>query len=157
MSHGFQIVGLAQEPFEPLFDLNDEELLAQGAVRRLATESPGFPCRVSLEDARVGEEVLLLPYAHQSAATPYRASGPIFVRRGATLRVLAPGDVPPYVARRLISVRAYDADHMMVAASVCEGADTASEIGQHFARQDVAYLHLHNAKQGCYSCLVVRA
>jgi hypothetical protein len=56
-----------------------------------------------------------------------------------------------------MSVRAYDAAHMMVAASVCEGKTTATEIEGYFARDDVAYIHLHNAKQGCFSALVVRA
>ena len=65
--------------------------------------------------------------------------------------------MPPYVTRRLISVRAYDAGHMMVAASVCDGPAVADEIVARFFDPDVAYVHLHNAKQGCFSCLVVRA
>ncbi|MBO9579260.1 MAG: DUF1203 domain-containing protein, partial [Microbacteriaceae bacterium] len=60
-------------------------------------------------------------YEHQPAHSPYRASGPIFVRRDAQRRVLAPGEVPPYVAERLISLRAYDVAHLMVDAEVCEG------------------------------------
>ena len=154
---GFCLVGIDHAPFASLFELSDEQLRAQNTVRRFATASTGYPCRVSLEDAREGDELLLLPYPHHPVDAPYRASGPIYVRRGTEQRTLAPGEVPPYVTRRLISVRAYDAGHMMVAASVCDGPAVADEIVARFFDPDVAYVHLHNAKQGCFSCLVVRA
>ena len=153
----FQLVGIDPAPFAALFDLPDEQLRARGAVRRIATESPGFPCRVSLEDAKVGEELLLLPYEHHAAPSPYRSSGPIFIRRGARQPRLPVGELPSYVTRRLISVRAYDALGLMVDASVCEGDKVRHEIGRFFGDGQVAYIQLHNAKQGCFSCQVDRA
>jgi hypothetical protein len=153
----FQLVGLDHEQFRPLFDLSDDGLAQLGAVRRIASESPGYPCRVSLEDAELGEELLLLPYVHLPASSPYRASGPIYVRRGAQRRLLAVGKIPDYVSRRLISVRAYDANSMMIDAAVCEGSLVATEIEREFSNKDVAYIHLHNAKRGCFSCRVDRA
>ncbi len=153
----FRLSGLSQEPFEPLFAMTDKELAAIHAVRMVATENPGFPCRVSLDDAEVSEEVLLLPFQHQPAASPFRASGPIFVRRGATQRVLMPGEMPEYVTCRQISVRAYDAAHMMLAAAVHAGCNVAEEIEQQFADPRIAYIHLHNAKRGCFLCAVDRA
>jgi hypothetical protein len=152
----FQITGIDPAPFDALFELCDARLKTLGAVRRVATESPGFPCRVSLEDAQVGEELLLLPYEHHPTASPYRSSGPIFVRRGATRRRLAPGEVPPYVTRRVISVRAYDAAGMMVGASVRAGTEVRAEIERCMEDPAVAYLQLHNAKPGCFSCQVDR-
>ena len=128
-----------------------------GAQRRIATESHGFPCRISLEDAEIGEELLLLPFVHQPADSPYRASGPIFVRRGATQRSLDAAEVPAYVTRRLMSVRAYDAAHMIIDAAVCEGPVVCAEIERQLANDAVAYIHLHNAKRGCFSCRVDRA
>ncbi len=157
MHHSFQLIGIDHAPFQALFDLPDDELKQHAAVRCRATESPGFPCRITLEDAQAGEELLLLPYQHQRGASPYQASGPIFVRRGVQQRKLAAGELPSYVTSRLMSVRAYDAQHMMVAATVCEGAVVAPEIEACFQRDDVAYIHLHNAKRGCFSCEVVRA
>jgi len=157
MNHTFQLIGIDHEQFEPLFDLTDEQLREHYAERRFATESPGYPCRISLEDAREGEELLLLPYLHQPATSPYRASGPIFVRRGVKRRQLAAGEVPTYVTGRLMSVRAYDASHMIVSAGVCEGPQVAQEIATQFRNDEVAYIHLHNAKRGCFSCRVVRA
>jgi hypothetical protein len=100
---------------------------------------------------------MLLPFAHQPAASPDRASGPIFVRRGARQRTLDIGEVPPYVTRRLMSVRAYDAADMIIDASVCEGSDVRAEIERLFGNEEVAYIHLHNAKRGCFSCRVSRA
>ncbi len=152
----FQLCGLPYQPFAPLFDLPDEQLAALGALRRVATESFGFPCRVSLEDASAGEEMLLLAYQHQRALSPYRASGPIYVRRGAVSARLPPGVVPPYVTRRLMSLRAYDGGHLMVDGQVVEGEATAAALRQLFARDEVAYVHLHNAKRGCFSCLAQR-
>jgi hypothetical protein len=155
MSH-FQLTALPHEPFDALFDLPDAKLAEIGAMRVVADESPGYPCRVSLEDAKVGEELLLLPFPHLPENSPYRSMGPIFVRRGAKSRTLAPGEIPDYVASRLISVRAYDANHLMVGAAVCEGKVVAAEIERQFRRERVAYLHLHNAKPGCFSCAVRR-
>lgn len=152
----FQFVGLTADPFRTLFDLSDVELAQRHAQRVVASERPGFPCRVSLVDAGVGEELLLLPYEHQPAASPYRASGPIFVRRGARQCVLPPGHVPEYVSSRLMSLRAYDASDMIVTAEVCEGERVALVIERTFADPGVRYIHLHNAKRGCYSCLVQR-
>jgi hypothetical protein len=123
----------------------------------LALEPNSAPCRVSLVDAEVGEELLLLPWEHQPAHSPYRASGPIFVRRGARQAALAAGVLPGYVTRRLMSVRAYDAEDMMVDATVCDGAVAGETIMRLMEDDAVAYLHLHNAKRGCFSCLVERA
>ena len=70
----FRISALPTARFKPLFALSDEELAARGARRRIVDKCPGFPCRVSLVDAQVGEVVLLTNYEHQSASSPYRAS-----------------------------------------------------------------------------------
>ena len=152
----FRLVGLAAENFEPFFAMSDADLAALGARRVVADAPAGFPCRVSLEDADVGDELLLLPYEHLGAGSPYRASGPLYVRRGAARAVLAPGAIPPYVTRRVMSVRAYDAGDMMVDAAVCEGAEAREIIEGMLADPAVSFIHLHNAKRGCFSCRVER-
>ena len=153
----FQLLGLPAEPFAELFDLSDADLAAHHAQRVVATAQPGYPCRVSLVDAAVGDELLLLTWPHQPAASPYKASGPIYVRRGAVQRSVEPGVIPDYVRSRLMSIRAYDAAHMIVDAAVCEGVDVAAEIERLFGTNETAYLHLHNARRGCFSCRVDRA
>ena len=152
----FQLVGLPAEPFAPCFALTDAELAEMGALRVVAKESDAFPCRVSLVDAKIGDELLLLPYCHQPAKSPYKASGPIYIRKGARQQILDVGYVPEYVGRRLVSVRAYDADHLIIDADVCDGRCVAAEIERQFTNARVRYIHLHNAKRGCYSCLVNR-
>jgi hypothetical protein len=117
----------------------------------------GYPCRISLEDAPVGEEVLLLPFTHQDSRSPYRASGPIFVRRGQRKAARMVGVLPPYLTRRPLSVRAYDAADEMVDAEVVEGAEADSLIQRYLARNDVSYLHIHFARRGCFACRVDRA
>lgn len=156
-NNAFQLVGLEPADFAPLFALSDAELQQRNARRVTATSEHGFPCRISLEDARVGDELILLPYVHQPAASPYRASGPIFVRRGVAQRKkLAVGEVSEYVTRRVISLRGYDAEHMLHVADVVEGAAIKPRIAHMLAEPKVAYIHVHNAKHGCYFCSVER-
>lgn len=152
----FRLVGLPPAPFEWLFERSDAYLRTIGALRVIADTSPGYPCRVSLQDATVGDELLLLPFPHQAAASPYQASGPLFVRRGAARAVLEPGEVPAYVSRRLISARAYDAADMMLDAEVCAGDEVADTLQRLLSDPRAAYVHLHNAKRGCFSCLAER-
>ena len=153
----FQLSGLPEQAFSSLFDLSDAELAARNMQRIRADSHPGFPCRVSLADAEIGEELLLLAFEHQPGASPYRASGPIFVRRHASQAVMPIGALSPYVTSRMISLRAYDANHSMVSAEVCEGPNLESHIERAFADEMTAYLHLHHAGRGCFFCRVDRA
>lgn len=152
----FQLVALDATSFAALHALSDAELAARGIQRRVAQVKPGYPCRVSLADAEPGERVLLLPHAHHAVDGPYRASGPIFVREVAVTARPAPGEIPEAIRLRQLSLRAYDADGVMHAAEVCRGAEAADAITRLFADTNIAYLHLHNAKPGCYACRVER-
>lgn len=80
----FRIRGIDPAPIQPLFALSDDELQASGMKRVVADAAHGYPCRVSLVDAAIGEELMLLPYYHQPARSPYQSRGPIFVRRDAS-------------------------------------------------------------------------
>jgi hypothetical protein len=153
----FRITGLSPEPFQHLFGLPDAELANYGGKRYVADKTPGFPCRIEMRDARPGETLLLLNHVCQPAATPYRASHAIFVREGAT-EVYDQTDQTPEVMRvRLLSLRAYDASGMMLDADVVEGAKIEPLIARLFADADVGYIHVHNAKRGCYSGRIDRA
>jgi hypothetical protein len=158
MSESFQVRSLPSEVFAELFELDDSELLGRGARRMRATAKPGFPCRVSLADAEVGEEVILLGFEHQAADSPYRGQGAIFVRQGARSAALEAGQLPEMLSRRAISVRAYDAAAMMVDAAVVDGEPALRTAIERMLESDrVAYLHLHNAGPGCFNCRVDRA
>lgn len=148
----FQLSGLPASVFSHLGGLDDQALAARGIRRVIADSNPGYPCRVSLVDAEVGEALYLLSHTHHAVDSPYRASGPVFVRVGARTATLAPGEVPLCVTSRLMSARAYDTDHMMVAAQVIEGARVAQTLESLFDRPEILYVQLHNAGPGCFSC-----
>ena len=152
----FRIHALPVAPFRPLFALSDDELAARG-IRRVVADRPGaFPCRVSLRDAEPGERLLLLSHEHHAVDTPYRASGPIFVREDAAETAHGIDEVPDQLRRRLLSVRAYGGDGMMRIADVVDGTNVESLVARFFGRDDVAYLHAHFAKYGCYACRITR-
>ena len=151
----YQLRGLEPAPFEKLFDLDESELAARGMRRMRSDKAVGFPCRISLEDTPVGEDVLLLPFVHQDVASPYRASGPIFVRRGRPAARIV-NALPSYLTLRPLSVRAYDAADEMVDAEVVDGAAAEPLIERYLARDDVAYLHVHFARRGCFACRIDR-
>lgn len=153
----FRISALPIGPFKALFTRSDEELRARGARRVIADSKPGFPCRVSLEDAEVGEELLLVNYEHQPADTPYRSTHAIFVRQNAAQAHPATDEVPEALQLRLLSLRAFDGQGMLLEADVVVGHSVKPMIERMFSNKDVAYLHLHNAKPGCYAARVDRA
>ena len=152
----YRITGLPAEPFTPLFVMSDEELAAHNAIRRVADAKPGFPCRVSLTDAEPGEEVILVHFEHHAVANPYRASHAIYVRKGEQ-RYDATDRIPEQLRLRLLSVRAFDADGLLVVADVVDGMALDGAIERAFADPQVAYLHVHYAKPGCYAARVDRA
>lgn len=156
MNSSFQLIALPSEQFAPLFNQSDAELEAIGVRRMIVDEKPGYPCRVSLADAEVGETVLLLSFTHHDVSSPYRASGPIFVRKGVKTTTPAPDEIPIMFRHRLLSVRAYDAGAMLVDSNVVNGHELEDVIRNFFANSRVSYLHIHNAQPGCYNCRVVR-
>ena len=154
----FRISSLPLEPFQPLFGLSDEELLKHGARREIADAKPGYPCRVTLADAEPGESLILLNYQHlDEESSPYRAKGPVFVRESATSGAEIVDEVPDYLSRRLLSIRAYDKDGMMLDADVVDGKELPGMIAKLFANAGVDYLHAHFAKRGCYAARIDRA
>jgi hypothetical protein len=153
----FRITGLAPDSFSALFGLSDEALAAHGAERHVATTKPGFPDRISLCDADIGETLLLLNFTHQPADTPYRASHAIFVREHAGRAFDAVDEIPEALRIRPISLRAFDSAHRMVEADLVDGADLPPAIERLLADPQVAYLHAHYAKRGCYAARIVRA
>jgi hypothetical protein len=147
----FQITALAPAPFEDLFRLTDDELSERHAVRVTATSKPGFPCRVSLTDAEVGEELLLVNYEHQPAASPFRSTYAIYVRQGVERAEPRVGEVPEQLHSRTLSLRAFDAQNMLVGADLAEGEDVAPALERMLGEDATSYVHIHFAKPGCYA------
>jgi Protein of unknown function (DUF1203) len=141
----FRIQGLSPEPFRHLYGLSDAALAAHGAKRYVADHSPGFPDRIELRDARLGESLLLVNHEHHAASSPYRSSYAIFVREGADQTY------------DLLSLRGFSAEGMLLNADVVEGSALEPLIASFFLDPQIAYLHAHNARQGCYAARIDRA
>jgi hypothetical protein len=157
MVMSFRITGLPAERFAHLFALSEQELAAQGAVRRIADgRMPGYPCRVSLTDSQKGDELILVNYEHHGVDSPYRMRFAIYVREGDT-RYDAIDQVPEQLRRRTLAVRAFNVDAMMTGCELVDGREVEAAIERLFANPKAAYLHVHFAAPGCYAAQVERA
>ena len=157
MLMNFVIKSLQEAEFSNLFDLDNLALAKMGAMRMTVDEFPGFPCRVSLEDATSGEELILFPYQHHKTDSPYQSNGPIYVRKTAKTASLAVNEIPIMLNHRLLSLRGFDKSGIMKDATVVEGKNLREQIINIFENEDINYIHIHNAKPGCYNCVVERA
>jgi hypothetical protein len=153
----FVIRGLDPAPFSAFYGLSDAALAERQMVRMRADSKPGFPCRVTLEDAEPGETLLLLNHESMALPTPYRARHAIFVREGAETPAVYEDAIPDQLACRLLSVRSFDAAGMMLDADVVEGRALEPIIARLFEAGDAAFLHVHNAKRGCFAARVDRS
>ncbi|AQX07775.1 DUF1203 domain-containing protein [Elizabethkingia ursingii] len=157
MNTNFKIQGLDREMFSSLFALSDEELTKRNIIRKTVDKANAFPCRVSLEDAEIGESVLLLSFEHLKTNSPYNSAGAIFIRENARIAEIAENEIPDMLTRRLLSLRAYDKNEAMIQADVINGTELKNVLHQWLENTDIDYIHIHNAKPGCYNCLVKRS
>jgi hypothetical protein len=150
----YRIKGLDPEPFRPLFGLSEEELEQRG-MKRMTVTSPTFPCRVSLVDRPIGEQVILLNHVSHDVANPYRASHAIFVADAEQAEYV--DEVPPVFVRRTLSLRGFDKDGMMADALVTQPGEADTGIRKLFDNPAIVTIHVHNAARGCFSAKVERA
>lgn len=153
----FQFHALDHQQFSHLFEMSDAELHEIGATRSVVDAYPGTPCRVSLEDAPLGETVILVNYEHMAKQTPFRATHAVYVRPDVTSAQPEINAVPALLRHRILSVRAFDASGMMKDADVVEGKEVEKTIMRLFEDPDIEELHVHYAKPGCFAARVSRA
>ena len=122
----------------------------------IAESKPGYPCRVSLKEAEIGERILVVTYKYHDVDSPYQASGPIFIRENAETAKLKTNEIPEVLTERVLSVRAYNFDSEMIAAETTQGLGLSQTIRKQFLNGEVDYLQVHNANPGCFSCNVFR-
>lgn len=157
MKNSFQFSAIDYQTIEHFFNLSPAALKKAGAVRSIADSNPGFPCRVSLSDAKIGEEVILFPYTHHDVTSPYQATGPIFVRKDAPTAFPNINEIPSFLNHRLLSLRVYDHAAMMIDAHTVKSLDLRETIDTIFTNKHASYIQVHNAGPGCYNCQVDRA
>jgi hypothetical protein len=153
----FRITGLDPERFSHLFGKSDEELAALGARRYVVDKTPGYPDRIEMRDLEIGESAILSNYTHLETGSPYRSSHAIFVREGATSAYDAFDEIPDVLGRRLLSVRAFDRDAMMLSADVVHGSLLRESIVSILNDRSVDFVDVHNAKPGCFAARIRRA
>jgi hypothetical protein len=152
----YVIRGLNPAPFAPLFRLDDAALAERG-IAAMRVYGDGYPCRVSLDGAALGDRVLLLNYQHQPADTPYRSSHAIFVAEHSRTAAEYYDAIAPVMRTRILSIRAFNSAGFMVDADVVDGAESHALIRRLLARADTDYLHVHFAKRGCFAAKVTRS
>ncbi|MGE5562879.1 MAG: DUF1203 domain-containing protein [Bacillota bacterium] len=150
----YRITGLDPAPYKPLFQLSNEELATRSIVRMTVTEKPSFPCRVSLVDRDIGEEVLLLNHVSHDVANPYRASHAIFVADTDQAEYI--DEVPPVFETRVLSLRGFDSRGMMAAALLAQPGEADAGVRELFDNPEVETIHAHNAVRGCFSAKIER-
>src|SRR5690348_3422428 len=149
----YRITGLDPAPYKPLFGLTDAELAERGIVR-MTVSDPTFPCRVSLVDRPVGEDVLLLNHLSHDVANPYRASHAIFVADAEQAEFV--DEVPPVFEKRVLSLRAFDRKGMMADAVLAQPGEADAAIRTLFGNPQIETIHAHNAARGCFSAKIER-
>jgi hypothetical protein len=152
----FRIQGLPRQAFASFFDQPDEVLHRHRAVRRTVDVSPGCPDRITLDDVPLGEQALLVNYDHQPAATPFRAAHAIYLWERAPVHWDRIDEIPPALARRVISLRAFDSRDYMIDADITAGTELPALIERMLSNPQARYLHAHYAKWGCYAARVDR-
>lgn len=150
------ITGLQREQFEDYFGMDDIDLAKYGAVRVTAAADKGWPCRISLDDAKAGEQLILLNHVSHDVATPYRSGYAIYVRENAQSAAEYVDETPPVFEGRPMAFRAFDADGMLRDAAFALPGQADQKIRGQFDNADIAYIHAHNAAHGCFSAKVER-
>jgi hypothetical protein len=120
-------------------------------------ESPGYPCRVCLREAAVGDEVFLIAHRASSVGHPHSVVGPVYVHAHACAPWADEGSLPPVARTRPMAVRAYDAGGDLIACELAEGPAVEAAIERLLEDSRAAALHLHFARAGCFACRLERA
>lgn len=151
----YRIEGLAPEAFESLFGMMDGELAAHKAVRVIA-DGPGYPCRVSLQDAEPGEELVLVNHVSNDVDGPFRTAHAIYVRKGA--RATAYRDEAPLcLDTRTIGLRGFDAAGMLKGGLLALPGEADAKIPALFDLPEIDAIHAHTATYGCFLARIERA
>ena len=152
----YRVEGLSPRAFRGLYGMTESELAKHKAVRVKADSRPGFPCRITLEDAEPGESLLLFNHVSNDVPTPYRSAYAIYVREGAEVAAHFEGEVPPVFAGRPLGLRGFDSAGMLRGALLAMPGEADEKIRLLFERPEVTNIHAHNAAHGCFVAKIER-
>lgn len=132
-----------------------DDIDVTGGTRVLVDEPNSAPCRRCLTDVDPGEEAVLVSYDPFRVDSPYRSASPVFVHARGCAPYVGTA-VPDQQRRRLLSVRSYDEAAMLVDAEVVEGEDLGPLLKTLLDDPRAAWVHVHNARPGCFAVRVTR-
>lgn len=151
----YRIRGLDPALFADQFAMDDASL-ARRRARREVAGAGYFPCRVSLEDARPGEALLLIHYANHAVDGPYRNAFAIYVRADARAAADYVDRLPPVLRARPIALRGYTAAGDLHRAALALADDVEAQVRTLLEDPAVAYIDAHNAMHGCFAARIER-
>ncbi|HEU0098249.1 MAG TPA: DUF1203 domain-containing protein [Allosphingosinicella sp.] len=152
----YRIEGLERDAYAGLLGLGDAELAERSARRVTANSKPGFPCRVTLEDAEPGESLILFNHVSHDVPTPFRSAYAVYVRETAAEPACYVDEPPPVFAGRALGLRGFDAEGMLRGALLALPGEADLKIRALFERAEIATIHAHNAAAGCFAAKIVR-
>lgn len=133
-----------------------DALRIAGGTRYIADAKPGYPCRQCLQDAEIGETLVLVAYNPFTVDSPYRSRSPIFLHERACTPHTGSVGLPNQLTSRQLSIRAFDREAMMLDAAVIDGIYLEEQLRRFFENDAVSEIHVHNATRGCWATSVIR-
>ena len=131
---------------------------AGNLLRRAVSTGTGAPCRLCLRNGARGEEMLLGSYHLPGPTGIYWTPSPIFLHAGDCAPYAGQDEIADIVRTSLISVRAYDAEQMVLydLGAVAEGPQADAPLARALADPRTSFVNIHTAKPGCLLCRVER-
>jgi hypothetical protein len=127
-------------------------------VRWEIADHDGYPCRHCLRETRTGQKVLLGSYHLLRPRGIYWTPSPVFVHSASCIRYDRDNEIPEIVRNRLVSVRAYGADDMVIygLGDVGDGREVDGIVERCLSESRTAYVNVHTARPGCLLCTIER-
>ncbi len=152
----YRIRGLDPAGFAPLLAMTNDQLAGHRSVRVRADSDRGFPCRVTLEDAKSGESLILTHFVSHDVTTPYRTAYAIYVRESANVAADFVDRLPPVFDGRSFSLRGFGDNGMLTAARLAPEGKAETQILEMLDDPRIAYIDAHNAAHGCFAARIER-
>jgi hypothetical protein len=150
------ISGLNSSDFAHLYGKDDEYLAQYNARRVLASQASALPDRIGLKDVPPGAYAILLNHTYQPAKSPYQGKHAIFIHEGCMQSGIFYNEIPEYLAKRQLSLRAFNLEHCIIAAELATGDEVEQTVLDLLQRPETVYIHAHSARFGCYLAAINR-
>ena len=142
----------------PISASEADRLRTLGGQLYVSDEFPGYPCRQCLQDAEIGQQLLLVSFDPFRVDSPYRSAGPIFLHVNSCSPTVSINQMfPIQLTCRQLSVRCFDSQAMMIDAALIQGTELEATLNGFFDSETTSYVDVHNAVRGCWAVRVERA